>query len=364
MGIHKTSTLENSLFLRTADVGFGNTHTLGMVQVLDMIRRADGTGLIDVVAYRYIASCLMCASPLRIEELQRLSGKSRVQVRLAIFEAVTSLVPARTLALEHARPLRKHILTHSETVSCVYLRYDKDTVVVRKRIMHDGDLPAYDAMIEVVVHYLLDARTTHVAPLLYAKITSTHLDLYYEYIPYPLYTYFGTNDRALVCSLTRELLLGVQSMHQYNIAHRDLKGPNIHVRADGTCMILDVGSAGYGVTRRTVPITTISHRSPEILQAELRNEQYDYDSFKLDIWSLGVLVLELCFGENPFGDISMDMDAHQMLQQIQQSMPRILHALGVRWTSIDSRVLGMCLHEDPAVRPDINTLLQHLTPEH
>ena len=328
--------------------------------VLDMIRRADVTGSIDVVAYRYIASCLMCAHPLRMWELQRLCNKTRAQIRMAVFEAVTSLVPARP---SYARPLRKQILTNSETVSCVYLRYDDATAVVRKRIMHDEELPAYDAMIEVMVHYLLDACTTHVAPLLYAQITSIHTDLYYEYIPYPLCTYFGRDDRARICSLTRDLLLGVQSMHQHKIAHRDLKGPNIHVRADGTCLILDVGSAGYGVTRRTVPITTISHRSPEILQAELRDEQYEYDSFKLDIWSLGVLVLELCFGENPFGEISMDVDAHQMLQQIRQSMPRILHALGVRWTSIDSRVLGLCLHEDPAARPDIDTLLQYLTPE-
>ena len=329
--------------------------------VLERLRRTQPRSCVsasETAAYLYITSCLMCPRALQMEELLDQSGSTDTSMRATVYAVLRRLAHSPSLVPStHLRVGR--CLQASEDTRCDVI-HESMQRMVRKRIDHDQNgLPAYQAVVEFVVHYLLaDSGATHVAPLLCAEVGTQHVSLYYEYVPHPLHTFFGSGaeprGRTVMCGLLR----GVQQLHARGICHRDLKGPNIHVRDDDTCLLLDVGSAGYGTTRTTVPVTTITHRSPEILLAEISDQTNPYDGFKLDIWSLGVLLAELYLGPHPFGHVPGWATAQDMLHQIRQQLPSVLARMCTRCTPSQLSVMQSCLDERPQHRPDIHVLVR------
>ena len=312
----------------------------------------------DDAVYVFIVSCYMCARRLTLDELEHLSGTTGPSLFAAVYAVLRRLSP-RPLVVPSTFLRHGRCLHHTDDTTCVVVTDIEDgSKMVCKQIDHETDgLPAYQAVVEIVVHYLLDGTgATHVAPLRSAEVSRAASRLYYDYVPHPLRLYFGHASRTVV----RGLLRGVQQMHAQGICHRDLKGPNIHVHDDEWCMLLDVGSAGAGRTRRTVPITTISHRAPEILRAEMDGADRAYDGFKLDIWSVGVLLAELCLGPNPFGHIPGWATASDMFVQIEQMLPDVLTRLRVHWTTAEWTHIHRCFDPCPERRPTIHQLVQAL----
>ena len=86
-------------------------------------------------------------------------------------------------------------------------------------------------------------------------------------------------------------------MHETGIVHRDLKPMNIFCSADFTHF--KVGDLGVSrqVSEDTLMLQTFMgtplYLSPELLENKLYNE-------KTDIWSLGVILYELCTLTTPF----------------------------------------------------------------
>ena len=80
------------------------------------------------------------------------------------------------------------------------------------------------------------------------------------------------------------------------IIHRDIKSHNIFLCADGSVKLGDFGIAKVlenTKSRAATVIGTPYYFSPEMCKGE------DYDE-KTDIWSLGVLLFEMCMLEYPF----------------------------------------------------------------
>lgn len=111
----------------------------------------------------------------------------------------------------------------------------------------------------------------------------------------------GKFEEPVVSSLTRQTLQGLSYLHNEGILHRDLKADNILLDLDGTCKISD-----FGISKKTDNIYgnditnsmqgSVFWMAPEVI----RSQGLGY-SAKVDIWSLGCVVLEMFCGRRPWG---------------------------------------------------------------
>ena len=91
-----------------------------------------------------------------------------------------------------------------------------------------------------------------------------------------------------------KILKGVQAMHNNGICHRDLKTSNILLDEKYNPKICDFGFATYNTKNLKDCLGTKRYAAPEIL-----NHQ-NYDGFKTDIFSLGVILFDLVTGLTTF----------------------------------------------------------------
>lgn len=110
----------------------------------------------------------------------------------------------------------------------------------------------------------------------------------------------GKFDEPIVSSLTRQALSGLAYLHREGILHRDLKADNILLDVDGTCKISDFGISKktdniYGNDKTNSMQGSVFWMAPEVIRSQ--GEGY---SAKVDIWSLGCVVLEMFAGRRPW----------------------------------------------------------------
>ncbi|KAL5611993.1 hypothetical protein BROUX41_000444 [Berkeleyomyces rouxiae] len=133
----------------------------------------------------------------------------------------------------------------------------------------------------------------------------TSISIFLEYIPGgsvgSCLKKHGRFEEPLVSSLTRQTLSGLAYLHREGILHRDLKADNILLDLDGTCKISDFGISKktdniYGNDKSNSMQGSVFWMAPEVIKPEGKGY-----SAKVDIWSLGCVVLEMFAGKRPWG---------------------------------------------------------------
>jgi serine/threonine protein kinase len=162
---------------------------------------------------------------------------------------------------------------------------------------HDG-FPV-DALRELAV--LQACRHPNLQPLLHVLATDTHVVIVTPLADYDLRhrLRIRTLSGDLLRSLAFQLLCAVNYLHAHLIVHRDVTAANVLVFRTGWVRLADFGISRRLLPSRTRPLTcevvTAAYRPPELF---LRQLVYDHS---VDIWSLGVLFVEMATGQLPFG---------------------------------------------------------------
>jgi len=99
---------------------------------------------------------------------------------------------------------------------------------------------------------------------------------------------------AVVFKFFHQTCLAVNYLHKNNILHRDLKPENLLLDKNLNVKLCDFGWSARNIKdRRTTFCGTYEYMAPEIIE----KKTYDY---RVDVWSLGVLLYELFHREAPY----------------------------------------------------------------
>jgi len=137
-----------------------------------------------------------------------------------------------------------------------------------------------------------------------------------------------------------QLISAVQYCHSKGFAHRDIKLDNLLIDKYGKVKLIDFGLCEPDASRKTCrdSVGSLEYCAPEVLQGKPHN------AMKADIWSCGVILFALLFGEFPFsseerrkqqGGINVPLDLNEEDQfehgeAVLDLLPRMLCEVEVR----------------------------------
>lgn len=216
------------------------------------------------------------------------------------------------------------------------------------------------------IYYHQQLKNKNIVKLYEVIKTELHIWMALEYCEGGELFYYIYENRRLdieVCrNLFYQIATGIKYVHSLNLAHRDLKLENI-LLADKRKLIVKLTDFGFvrefNPYKRLLLSTvcgTTAYMAPEMLKTE------KYSGLAVDIWSMGVILYAMVYGELPFDDD----DEMQIKLKIVNDDPI------VRTENVDPCVVELIrkmLNKDPAARPSISEILNSsfiidLTNEH
>jgi mitogen-activated protein kinase kinase kinase len=181
----------------------------------------------------------------------------------------------------------------------------KQVEVNPKAAGHDKDkIREMVRSLDIEIDTMKDLDHPNIVSYLGCERKEYSISIFLEYIPGgsvgSCLRKHGKFDEPIVSSLTKQTLSGLAYLHNEGILHRDLKADNILLDLDGTCKISD-----FGISKKTDDIygndvTNSMQGSVFWMAPEVIRSQGQGYSAKVDIWSLGCVVLEMFAGRRPW----------------------------------------------------------------
>ncbi|ABN65595.2 predicted protein [Scheffersomyces stipitis CBS 6054] len=172
---------------------------------------------------------------------------------------------------------------------------------------------------------------------------------------------FGKFEEPLIRFISKQVLLGLEYLHSNGILHRDLKADNLLLELDGTCKISD-----FGISKRSTDIYannaemsmqgTVFWMAPEVIDSIVEDKKQGY-SAKIDIWSLGCVVLEMFAGKRPWSNEAV-VSAIYKIGKTKLAPPipdEIAHLISPE----AKHFINSCFIINPEERPTAKQLLAH-----
>ncbi|KIO30592.1 hypothetical protein M407DRAFT_14296 [Tulasnella calospora MUT 4182] len=154
-----------------------------------------------------------------------------------------------------------------------------------------------------------------------------------------------------IAAVSRETCQGLEHLHRHGVIHRDIKSGNVLLSLQGDIKLVDFGCSAQtsdpNVSERNTMIGTHYWMAPEVVTRKAYGP-------KVDIWSLGIVAIEMMEGEPPYRNQNplkaLYLIATNRTPEI--ANPDLL-------SPVFRDYLASVLEVDVEKRPNVATLLQH-----
>lgn len=151
-----------------------------------------------------------------------------------------------------------------------------------------------------------------------------------------------------------QILNALEFCHSHNVYHRDLKPENILITEDWSIKLCDWGLATTTrkiTNKNEFDVGSERYMAPELFDTKLES----YDASKIDIWSVGIILLTLVFRKNPFQVANYSDKRFLQFAANREALFDIFSTMSGDMFS----VLRYCLNIDPTNR-DLSSLKTEL----
>ncbi|XP_048455196.1 mitogen-activated protein kinase kinase kinase 19 [Rhincodon typus] len=159
--------------------------------------------------------------------------------------------------------------------------------------------------LEEEIELLKNLKHVNIVSFLGTNLEANVVSIFMEFVPggsiAGIISRFGPLPEPVFCTYTKQILKGVNYLHDNRVIHRDIKGNNVMLMPNGVIKLIDFGCAKrmtYVNMSDTHSEMLISmHGTPYWMAPEVINETGH--GRKSDIWSIGCTVFEMASGKPP-----------------------------------------------------------------